>query len=174
MSNPGSAAAAARLAAAFSEIHRGRMQGLPFLHPGLEVEAVGFRPWNGDWLGVLITPWFMNVILLPGPDARWEVAADGAKVPLEFPSGRYEFFAAAEPDLGPYRSLPLFAPMQVFEDQRMAREVASLSLASLLGAKPADAASPVAPGRMPIGSGTERPRNVSRRDFFRRFAPDDS
>jgi hypothetical protein len=29
-------------------------------------EAVGFRHWRDGWYGVLITPWFMNLIGLPG------------------------------------------------------------------------------------------------------------
>ena len=42
-----------------------RMQGLAFVNPALAVEAIGFAPWSGHWLGVLLTPWFMNLVLAP-------------------------------------------------------------------------------------------------------------
>ena len=32
-----------------------------FVNPALAVEAVGFRPWEDHWLGVMVTPWFMNL-----------------------------------------------------------------------------------------------------------------
>ena len=44
-----------------------RMQGMPFVNRALRVEAVDFRAWDDHQVGVLITPWFMNLILLPGP-----------------------------------------------------------------------------------------------------------
>ena len=36
------------------------MQGLAIVNPALEVEAVGFAPWQDHWLGVMVTPWFMS------------------------------------------------------------------------------------------------------------------
>jgi hypothetical protein len=43
----------------------------PILNNRLEVETVGFVNWgeeNGEFaseVGILITPWFMNIVLLP-------------------------------------------------------------------------------------------------------------
>ncbi len=53
----------ARLVAAF-EAAAVRMRGLPIVNPALAVEAVGFAPWEGHWLGVMVTPWFINLTLL--------------------------------------------------------------------------------------------------------------
>ena len=52
------------LEGAFRAVYEERMQGLPFINPALSVEAVEVGPWNGHWLGVLITPWFMYLMLL--------------------------------------------------------------------------------------------------------------
>ncbi len=41
---------------AFSAVAQ-RMQGLGFVNPALRVQAVGFEPWKGFWLGVMVTPW---------------------------------------------------------------------------------------------------------------------
>src|SRR5512143_3606548 len=52
-----------RLVAGYTAIERLRMQGLPFLNPALQVDAVDFAPWEAFWLGVMITPWFVNLTL---------------------------------------------------------------------------------------------------------------
>jgi len=62
---------AGRLEAAFREIHVGKMRGIPLLNEALGVRAVGFRAYDGHLLGVLVTPWFMNLILAPGAEDDW-------------------------------------------------------------------------------------------------------
>ena len=63
------------LESAFRRIAATRMAGLPINHPLLAVEGVGFRLWQGKWLGVLVTPWAMNLVLLPDSDAEFEALA---------------------------------------------------------------------------------------------------
>ena len=53
-------------------IYRERMQGLPIVNPELSVEAVGFEPFEAHELGVLISPWFMNLVLLPADEALFD------------------------------------------------------------------------------------------------------
>ena len=50
----------------FSRIQAERMADVPLLNPALTVETVGFRLWQDSWLGVLITPWSMNLLALAG------------------------------------------------------------------------------------------------------------
>ena len=63
----GIAARIRELEALFERIAATRMLGVPILHPGLAVKAVGFRPDadGGAAVGVLVTPWFMNLVWLP-------------------------------------------------------------------------------------------------------------
>lgn len=119
---------AAMLEAVFQNIAATRMAGLPLLNPALAVEAVGFRRWNDDWIGVLITPWFMNLICLPGAETARIMPAGGGRQVLELPSGDYGFLAAQEADIGPYLSSSLFSPMFDFRDGAAAREVAVVVL----------------------------------------------
>ncbi|MET0089552.1 MAG: [NiFe]-hydrogenase assembly chaperone HybE [Candidatus Thiodiazotropha sp.] len=107
------------LVSAFRQIEQTRMQGLPFLNPALQVEAVGFVPWETGALGVLVTPWFMNLMMLPG-SADWQELRVGSKVKHRFPSGCYEFTVGDEPGIGRYQGCSLFSPMQAFEDQAAA------------------------------------------------------
>jgi [NiFe] hydrogenase assembly HybE family chaperone len=146
-----------RLAAAFRAIHATRMRGLPFVNERLAVEAVGFRRWNGRWLGVLITPWFMNLVLLPddAPDARWQSLRHGAAAAYEFPAGVFEFIGGHEAAIGEFQSCSLFSPVFEFADQATARATAEAALAALFDAQNR---------REP---GVDAPATVSKRDFLR-------
>ena len=123
----------ALLEATFARIHETRMAGLPFLNPALRVEAVGFRRWQGMWLGVLITPWFMNLLLLPADTAgdAWPRVRYGESLAYRLPAGVFEFIRAQEPPLGDYQSCSLFSPMAAFADQAGARATAVAALTAL-------------------------------------------
>jgi [NiFe] hydrogenase assembly HybE family chaperone len=58
----------ADLVARYQAIYEERMRDLPIVNPKLAVEAVGFDQWEEKDLGILITPWFMNLVLLPDSD----------------------------------------------------------------------------------------------------------
>lgn len=118
----------AALESVFRAIANGRMAGIPLLNPALAVEAVGFRPWRDDWVGVLVTPWFMSLICLPGADANWDTMASGSRQARELPAGDHEFLAAHEAGIGPYLSGSLFSPMFDFPDMATARAVAAAVL----------------------------------------------
>lgn len=84
------------------------MRGVPVLNSALRVEAVGFTPWLGNCLGVLITPWFMNLMLLPDQGGEWEELAVGVRVTQVFPSGAYGFIVCSEEGIGRYLMCSLF------------------------------------------------------------------
>jgi [NiFe] hydrogenase assembly HybE family chaperone len=143
---------AARLEAAFRAIAAGRMRGLPFVNPSLAVEAVGFAPWDAHWLGCLVTPWFMNLVLLPREAAAWHSVPAGDKVAYRFPAGVYEFIAGREEAIGEYQVCSLFSPMLEFADHESARLTAQAALGALFDAANDDAthAPPAAPARPPL------------------------
>ena len=86
----------ARLTSAFREV-ASRMEGLGVMNPALEVEAVAFEPWQGHWLGVMVTPWFMNLVLLPRARSQWQPLPLRGKRKLHFPAGVFEFIGADDP-----------------------------------------------------------------------------
>jgi [NiFe] hydrogenase assembly HybE family chaperone len=164
--SPGSEDPAAKLERVFRHIAGSRMAGISILNPALKVEAVGFRRWRGDWVGILITPWFMSLICLPGPDSEWEAQSSGSKRDVELPSGTYEFLAAHEDELGSYLTSSLFSPMFDFSDMVMAREAAATTLAEMFAPTVSEAASVAAP---PVGLTAKLEQPVSRRRFFGSF-----
>ncbi len=155
-----------QLTETFARIASERMRGLPVTNDALQVEAVGFRPWDGRLVGVLITPWFMNLVVLPGENGEWDDLADGAKVTWELPSGEYELTIARLEPIGVYQSCALFSSVLDFPDQQMARSIAETVMQELFVER--DGAS----SEVPAPPQRELPQErLSRRSFLRREPP---
>lgn len=122
----------AELEALFRRIHANQMAGMPVLNTALHVEALGFRLTAYGWLGILITPWFMNLILLPAANRPWATLAGGKQCNLTFPTGEYLFTADQDTELGEFLSCQLFSPMYHFPDQEIARIAAGAALDAML------------------------------------------
>ncbi|MGO8972774.1 MAG: [NiFe]-hydrogenase assembly chaperone HybE [Steroidobacteraceae bacterium] len=114
----------ALLETAFRRIHATRMTGIPILNPALAIEAVGFRDWNGMRVGVLITPWSINLVILRELDAALPALRLNERRTWGFPSGSYEFMGGDEPECGPFDFCSLFSPPEEFTDQAAAHAVA--------------------------------------------------
>ena len=132
------------LVAVFSDIARTRMHDVPICNPALSVEAVGFqRTPEGHWAGVMITPWAINLLCLPGQAEGWPLLPACAKHEWHFASGNYEFTVADEERIGNYHLCSLFSPAFEFPTQEQAR-LTALAVAHALFAEPL-AAPEVAP-----------------------------
>lgn len=157
---------AGRLQQAFERIAATRMADLPILNPALHVEAVGFRPWQGSWAGVLVTPWMLNLMLLPGVE-QLEALAPGQRKRWSFPSGIYEFMGMNEPAVGVCHACQLISPVAEFATHEAAREVALEIIKELFSETGADGdlADMLEEARLKgesLGS-----RGMTRRDFLR-------
>jgi [NiFe] hydrogenase assembly HybE family chaperone len=122
---------ASALETAFRAILQRQMRDVPMLNPALAVEAVGFRPWNEHWLGILITPWFMNLMLMPRVSASWKPVPQGESRHYVFPAGVFEFIGGRDAALGDYQACSLFSPMFDFANQAGARDTAVAALDAL-------------------------------------------
>ncbi len=145
------------------------MAGLAILNPDLDVAAVGFRHWQDAWYGVLVTPWFMNLVAIPDRDEELEDLGSGTRRTRALPSGEYEFLSAQEDALGAYWSASLVSPMSQFADMAGAIAVAEAVLETVFRPEAAEAvAQPEAPPAS-IQARMEQP--VSRRCFFSALLP---
>lgn len=160
------------LEAAFEKIAETRMAGVPILNPALTVETVGFRCHEGRWQGVLITPWFMNLLAMPNAEDDWQDVSSGSTKDLTLPSGDVAFMHAWEESVGPYLSHSLYSPMQDFADQDYARSVAEEVL-KLLYAPAAESEQAAAAPEKPGGLTAKLDKSVSRRGFLSAFLPSD-
>jgi [NiFe] hydrogenase assembly HybE family chaperone len=131
-------AIAARLEVAFERVHRERMHEVPILNTALGIKAIGTRAVEAGWLSALVTPWFINLMLLP---RTFEQMQDFRALPLggtvahSFPSGHFEFIVGAEDDLGRYQMCSLFSPVLEFESHGAAVITAESAIAALFDAR---------------------------------------
>ncbi len=185
---------AQRLEAMYLHIWANNMCDLPFVNLALSVEAVGFRRWpggrtsaigvdgggfaqiastdespgeSGDWVGAVITPWFINLFVLPGGGSLWSDRPAGERCHITFPLGPLEFIADhdAGAEIPAYQYCPLFAPPSQFASQGAARAAAVAALEAMFvsprAPEPGYSSQLVAAGAPPA---------PARRAFFRRVA----
>lgn len=129
---PASAGWVRHLVALHERIAVTRMAGLPILHPALSVQAVAFAERDGGLSGILVTPWFMNLV--------WR-AMKAHDLPL--PVGRsherqwgqtaLQALGAWDVELGAYEVCALFSPMFEFRDQEAAVTMAQAVARQLWG-----------------------------------------
>lgn len=124
------------------------MRDLPIYNPALAVEATAFHPIEGEGLvGILITPWFMNLVILPETTVPFDPARCGASRKVALPGGPRVFRVAGDATLGTIWSASLHSPMDVFHSPAQARAEARLRLAEALTPPREDASVPACPGR---------------------------
>ena len=117
----------------FNGILHARMAGLPVLNPALKVQALNFFRYHPHWVGLLITPWFMNLLLLPQSASEWLQHDAGSRLTCRFPVGDFEFVVARESGLGLYASCSLYSPMFEFDCQAVAVTTAQAAWQFLFG-----------------------------------------
>lgn len=97
----------------------------------LSVEATGSRIVDGRPLGVLLSPWFTNLVLLLAKDEDWGALVTGAKETIGFSSGEYEFIHNTRELVGGHKACSLFSLMGKFKTQMQAVEVGRAVMAAL-------------------------------------------
>ena len=145
---------------AFFRIQRDQMIDVPILNPALSVQAIDFQRWQGHWLGIVVTPWCMSILLLPGSTENWVSTGENKRRFVKFPAGDFAFLGSAEVELGEYQSCSLFSPMGKFATQLQATMTARASLIGLLTTPQS------APAEKPkANKGAEEP-SLARRRFL--------
>ncbi len=124
------------LAVHFREIGETRMRDLPFYNAKLSVEACGFARYDEtDLIGVLVTPWFMNLMLLPLQPAPADLQRIGQSRVVALPGGSRRFLHGGDVRIGSYWAHSLYSPMQKFASQGHALGEARALLAQALAAE---------------------------------------
>lgn len=122
---------AALLQRAFAAIADGRMAGLPICNPALTVAVPAMHLHEDIWIGVLVTPWTMALVVLPHSADRFQPIEVGQEQCWRFASGHYLFMGNHEPGLGHYQTCSLFSPVFEFADQATAEATACAALEAL-------------------------------------------
>ena len=168
----------------YTKIENTRMDGVPILNKKLNVAALGFEPYSEYALGILVTPWFMNLMLVPLDHEKFTQTApeQGAKRTIILPAGEVEFILSFEEGFGWLLACSLFSPMFEFEDQVAVLETAKTALVEILNENaqldmPEQDMQDVWEGKLPelegeaeIAQASELdtpPKNIDRRSFLR-------
>ena len=121
----------AMLAGVYREIGERAMRDLPIFNDKLGVEAVGFRRFNGAIVGIMVTPWFMNVIASLDEEA-FPAREPGSTLQISFPAGEIELAVSDVAAAGRIASCSLFSPMFQFDDMPVACATAAAALEALM------------------------------------------
>ncbi|ARD38882.1 hydrogenase-2 assembly chaperone [Edwardsiella ictaluri] len=122
---------AAQLIAQYQQIAAGEMHSLPFYRVGIPVSAV-MRPFDGQWIGCVLTPWMLSVVILPGPGQVWPVRKIGDRLALQLPRGNMTFMIGELPQSGQLLSCSLMSPLDPHLEAEQAEQLMHDTLTMLL------------------------------------------
>ncbi|RQM50485.1 hydrogenase-2 assembly chaperone [Aeromonas caviae] len=119
------------LVAQYERIAQQEMQALPFYHATMPIvaECVLFE---GQWLGCVLTPWMLSVVVLPGPDQLWPVRSCSDRLALQLPCGNMTFMVGALPETGQLLACSLMSPIDPHLGADEGRALVSSTLKMLL------------------------------------------
>lgn len=129
------------------------------INPQLSVEVPGFVRCQGDWLGAVIAPWAIHLILINGGGSLWGDIPKGQRRYLDLPGGSLAFVADGDPEIAAWQYATLLDAIGEVADMPAARLIAADGLRLALGL-PEDAGAQAVAPKAP----------VSRRGFLRRLA----
>ncbi|MFQ2854220.1 hydrogenase-2 assembly chaperone [Aeromonas caviae] len=119
------------LVAQYERIAREEMQGLPFYHPAMPIVAE-CTLFEGQWLGCVLTPWMLCVVVLPGPDQLWPVRGSRDRLALQLPCGNLTFMVGELPETGLLLACSLMSPIDPHLGADEGRALVSSTLKMLL------------------------------------------
>ncbi|MFQ2737626.1 hydrogenase-2 assembly chaperone [Aeromonas caviae] len=119
------------LVAQYERIAQQEMQVLPFYHASMPIvaECVLFE---GQWLGCVLTPWMLSVVVLPGPDQLWPVRSSSDRLALQLPCGNLTFMVGELPETGQLLACSLMSPIDPHLGADEGRALVSSTLKMLL------------------------------------------
>ncbi|MFQ2209845.1 hydrogenase-2 assembly chaperone [Aeromonas caviae] len=119
------------LIAQYERIAREEMQALPFYHATMPIVAE-CTLFEGQWLGCVLTPWMLSVVVLPGPDQLWPVRGSRDRLALQLPCGNLTFMVGALPETGQLLACSLMSPIDPHLGADEGRALVSSTLKMLL------------------------------------------
>ncbi|EKN3560386.1 TPA: hydrogenase-2 assembly chaperone [Yersinia enterocolitica] len=138
---------AALLEQVFGQVAADEMRGLPFYRDHIPLRACGFQLFEQQWIGALLTPWMLSLVVLPGPQQSWQRRAVGERLMLALPCGSISFTVSEIAGCGQYLSRSLMSPLDTSLSAERALQLAEQSARMALSLPVMDADAPADPRR---------------------------
>ncbi|WGE35337.1 hydrogenase-2 assembly chaperone [Actinobacillus genomosp. 1] len=87
------------------------MQDLPFYRHDIPCFTPNFILYEGQWIGTVLTPWMISIIVIPGPEQLWEGRTVGDKLGLQLPYKTMTFTVSSINSIPQYLSCSLLSPI---------------------------------------------------------------
>lgn len=88
-----------------------KMKNLPFYRADIPCFCPKFVQFENQWVGTVLTPWMLSVLVLPGPSQQWASRTIGDKIALSMPYKRLNFTVSALDNIPQYLSCSLQSPL---------------------------------------------------------------
>lgn len=135
------------------------MRDLPLYNAKVPIEAIGFRHFGeNSLLGVVQTPWFMNLIVLPVEPEPMDMTKIGKSDVIQLPAGPRTFIVGGDEVVGLYKAHSLHSPVLNFTLPGQAQAEARRLLAVLM--------TPPAPDPVAANKANKDVRGFDRRALF--------
>lgn len=87
------------------------MCDLTFYRADIQCFCPKFTLFEEQWLGAVLTPWTLSLVILPGPNQYWENRIIGEKILLQLPYKNLVFTVSHLEDIPQYLSCSLLSPL---------------------------------------------------------------
>lgn len=135
------------LEAVFQAVAADGMRDLPFFHSQIPIRACGFQLFEQQWIGCMLTPWMLSLLVLPGPQQQWQPRQIGEKLALALPCGNVNFTVGSINGCGQYLACSLMSPLESSLGAEQALALAENSARMALSLPVVDSTLPSNPGR---------------------------
>jgi [NiFe] hydrogenase assembly HybE family chaperone len=106
----------------YQKIYDENMRDVPIINSCIKIESRGFSLFEKRIIGVIITPWMANLIILPIKNENWQKYEIGKKKTFTFADKSYIFIANEIENIGVCFALSLHSPMFVFKSHEQVIE----------------------------------------------------
>ncbi|MCE3106161.1 hydrogenase-2 assembly chaperone [Yersinia enterocolitica] len=150
---------AALLEQVFGQVAADEMRGLPFYRDHIPLRACGFQLFEQQWIGALLTPWMLSLVVLPGPQQSWQRRVVGERLMLALPCDTVSFIVSEIAGGGQYLSRSLMSPLDSSLSAERALQLAEQSARMALSLPLVDADAPANPQRRALFSKVSQVKN---------------
>jgi [NiFe] hydrogenase assembly HybE family chaperone len=107
----------------FEDIHQTTMKSMPFCKSNISVKVSELQQIDGQWVGAILTPWMLSLLIFPSHNNHWIKREITSKVGISLANGDYTFVVGEHEQLGQYLSCSLLSPIEGINDDQQGAQI---------------------------------------------------